>query len=118
LTRRFFRKKTKTARSSIRKSSLGLALFAISLLFIALMCTHAYVQRQTDSPFIKQVAGLVHDLELTDLCLFTEARYTRHLSQADRYSAFQDHPFSLEHFPAGSIAGPPASQRRLHGQLD
>jgi hypothetical protein len=82
------------------------------------MFIHAYVQTQADSPFIKQVAGLVHDLELTDLCLFTETPYTRNPSQADMYSAFQDHPFSLEHFPAGSIAGPPASLRRLYGKLD
>ncbi len=50
---------------------------------------------------------LVATLGLTDLCLFTEARYTRHLSQADLFSAFQDHPMSFEHFPSGSIALPP-----------
>jgi hypothetical protein len=25
---------------------------------------------------------------------------------------------ALEHFPTGSIAGPPAGLRRLHGKLD
>ncbi|RJQ49984.1 MAG: hypothetical protein C4530_22430 [Desulfobacteraceae bacterium] len=50
---------------------------------------------------------LVHALDLTDLCLFTEARYIRHLSQADLHSAFQDHPLALEHFPSGSIILPP-----------
>ncbi len=118
MIRRFFRKKEKGSRFSIRKSSLGLALLAVSLLLMGLMFIHAYVQRQADSPFIKKVAGVVHNLELTDLCLFTEARYTRHLSQADLHSAFQDHPMSLEHFPAGSIAGPPAGPRRLNGKLD
>lgn len=47
-------------------------------------------------------------LELTDLALFTEARYTRHLSQADLNTPFQDSPLSLEHFPSGSIIMPPA----------
>jgi hypothetical protein len=39
--------------------------------------------------------------------LFTEARYTRHRSQADLHAAFQDHPGALEHFPTGSLVGPP-----------
>ena len=51
--------------------------------------------------------SLVRELQLTDLCLFTEARYTRHLSQADRHAPFQDHPAALEHFPSGSLLSPP-----------
>lgn len=54
-------------------------------------------------------ATRVSELGLTDLALFTEARYTRHWSLADRHSAFQDHPFALEHFPAGSLLPPPKS---------
>lgn len=50
--------------------------------------------------------ALVEVLELTDLSLWTEARYTRHPSQADLFSAFQDLPSALEHFPAGSIVPP------------
>ncbi|HSO18322.1 MAG TPA: hypothetical protein VLT88_02625 [Desulfosarcina sp.] len=53
----------------------------------------------------------VAHLGLTDLCLFTEAGYTRHLSQADGHAAFQNHPLALEHFPSGSITVPPL----LHG---
>jgi len=49
---------------------------------------------------------LVKHLKLTDLSLWTEARYTRHPSQADVFTAFQDFPSSFEHFPAGSIIGP------------
>ena len=49
---------------------------------------------------------LVKHLMLTDLSLWTEARYTRHPSQADVFTAFQDFPSSFEHFPAGSIIGP------------
>jgi len=54
---------------------------------------------------------MVSTLGLTDITLFTEARYTRHPSQADRHSAFQDHPGSMEHFPTGSFVAP--SQRLL-----
>ncbi len=49
----------------------------------------------------------VSSLELTDLSLFTEARYTRHLTQADLHTGFQDHPFAFEHFPSGSLVTPP-----------
>lgn len=49
---------------------------------------------------------LVAALSLTDLALGTEARYTRHPSQADRFAPFQDGPSALEHYPAGSLFGP------------
>jgi hypothetical protein len=45
---------------------------------------------------------------LTDPCIFTDARYTRHPSLADHHSPFQDSPLALEHFPSGSLAPPPA----------
>ncbi len=51
---------------------------------------------------------------LTDPCLFTEARYTRHPSLADRHSPFQDYPLALEHFPSGSLTAPPSHLGR-HG---
>ncbi|ARJ68198.1 hypothetical protein WV31_16060 [Magnetospirillum sp. ME-1] len=56
-------------------------------------------------------AELVEQLGLTDLVLFTEARYTRHPSQADLHSAFQDHPFAMDHFPSGSLLPPPMPNR-------
>lgn len=50
-------------------------------------------------------------MEITDLALFSEARYTRHLAEADRHAAFQDQPMALEHFPAGSLALPAEVRR-------
>ncbi len=44
---------------------------------------------------------------LTDLCLFTDARYTRHASLADPHSPFQDAPLAMEHFPSGALLPPP-----------
>jgi hypothetical protein len=61
--------------------------------------------------------ALVARLALTDLALFTEARYTRHPSQADLHSALQDHPGAFDHFPSGSLLAPPALIRR-HASLD
>ncbi len=64
-----------------------------------------------DPGSLQRRVDLVRSLGLTDLALFTEARYTRHLSQADRHGAFQDHPTALEHFPSGSLIAPPRHLR-------
>lgn len=66
--------------------------------------------RQTSAAFFAEELGarreLVRKLTLTDLALWTEARYTRHPAVADLFSAFQDHPGAFDHFPAGSLLGP------------
>jgi hypothetical protein len=49
---------------------------------------------------------LVQRLGLTDFAIWTEARYTRHPSQTDFFSPFQEFPSSFEHFPAGSVVAP------------
>lgn len=65
---------------------------------------------------------LVGALGLTDLALFSEARYTRHPSQADLFSAFQDYPGALEHFPSGSLLAPTVADTNrwisIHSQDD
>ena len=81
---------------SVRKSSLALCLAGLGALLIGLLFVHAWLQRQADLPLIDHMATVVADLELTDLALFTEARYTRHASQADLHSAFQDHPLAVD----------------------
>jgi hypothetical protein len=54
-----------------------------------------------------ETVRIVADLGLTDLALFTEARYSRNPSLADLHTPFQDHPLALDHFPSGSLIGPP-----------
>ncbi|MBU0480068.1 MAG: hypothetical protein KKG47_03085 [Proteobacteria bacterium] len=56
--------------------------------------------------------NLVKRLGLTDFAIWTEARYTRHPSQADFFSPFQDFPLSLDHFPAGSMIAPATNPDR------
>ena len=92
----------------LRPSTLYVSLM-LSLVLIGFLVA-ATVYRTTEANHrrvLEQQARLVAQLDLTDLCLFTEARYTRHLSQADLFSAFQDHPMSFEHFPSGSLTLPP-----------
>ena len=87
------------------KVFLGFTLFQIVVLSILLLQGWlTAIERNRDEVPAKR--ELVRHLKLTDLSLWTEARYTRHPSQADIFTPFQDFPSSLEHFPAGSIIAP------------
>ena len=87
------------------KVFLGFTLLQIVVMSILLLHGRfTTIERNRDEVPAKR--ELVRHLKLTDLSLWTEARYTRHPSQADIFTPFQDFPSSLEHFPAGSIIGP------------
>jgi hypothetical protein len=100
-----------------RTRTFGLFLLGLFVLF-GLTAAHPALSRRASAASLRARALLVRRLELTDLCLSTEANYTRHLSLADFHTAFQDHPLALEHFPSGSLLGPPPHLRRSHGRLD
>lgn len=90
-----------------RPSTVPLILLALGLgLFLATLADAAWRGERAVVAIGAQRA-LVAQLGLTDLALFTEARYTRHPSQADLHSAFQDHPLALDHFPSASLVPPP-----------
>jgi len=75
---------------------------AVSLTVFLLLPLHArHAQQHAGS----QMAQL-RRLQVTDLCLVTEARYTRHPALADHHAPFQEHPLALEHFPSGSLILP------------
>jgi len=96
----------------MRKSTAFLLLTALLTLAVGLLLLQAGFQRRALLPQVQRTRQLAAALELTDLALFNEARYTRHPSQADLHTAFQDHPFSLEHFPTGSLVPPTALLRK------
>jgi hypothetical protein len=102
----------------MRKSTLFLLYLSINLLLLFLMFTHASYKRGSEMGSLRLRREMVRRLGLSDLCLFTEASYTRHLSQADLHTPFQDYPMSLEHFPSGSLVIPPASLRKMNGKVD
>jgi hypothetical protein len=92
----------------MRKSNLFLLYLALLSSLLLLSQLDAYIRSRGADQELAQMRTQVATWELTDLALFTEARYTRHLSQADYHTPFQDHPFALEHFPSGSLVMPPA----------
>jgi hypothetical protein len=61
-----------------------------------------------DEQAVQAVA--VAGLGLTDLCVATEARYTRHPAVSDPMAPFMDHPGAIEHFPTGSVWTPPTNK--------
>jgi hypothetical protein len=104
----------------MRKSKLISTFFAIAFMACILTGFDAAYQQDAQAGALHRRAMLVGQLGLSDLALFTEARYTRNLSLADRHAAFQDHPMSFDHFPSGSLVLPPAhlSDDGIYPQTD
>ena len=98
----------------MRKSSIFITFILGCTLVLGLAFIDALVQTAGDLPLLRQEIKVVETLQLTDLCLATEARHTRHPSQADWHTAFQSHPQALDHFPSGSIIGPPEILKKPH----
>ena len=90
----------------MRGSTIFLLFTSISILLFCLLPLHASHADLKDRSVLKAQMLTLQKLQLTDLSLSTEARYTRHPAMADRHAAFQDHPLALEHFPSGSLILP------------
>jgi len=95
----------------IRPATVFLTTLFIGCLVLLALLGHAHWRQKTELSQLWSQAELAGQLRLTDLVLCTEARYTRHPSQADRHSAFQEHPGALEHFPTGSLIPAPENRR-------
>lgn len=103
----------------MRKSTFFLIYVSgLTIFFCFLLVLHTDFSAN-DCRIRREDAGrLVREHGITDLCLFTEARYTRHISQADYHAPFQDHPMSMDHFPTGSIVYPPHRMERVLREMD
>jgi len=95
-----------------RRSNLFFLFVALLLLLLGFMFAHASFQQTVNQKYLLEKRELVKKLGLTDLCLFTDARYTRHPSMADLNTPFQDYPMSFEHFPSGSLLTAPPHLKR------
>ena len=90
----------------MRRSLQFLLLTGAGLTLFLSLPLHARYEQRHAGMVLKQL----RDLHVTDLCLVTEARYTRHFALADRHAPFQEHPLALEHFPSGSLILPNLSR--------
>ena len=96
----------------MRKAKKFFFFILIQGIILILLLAHSFYQIHADQSWLQEKKQMVRDLELTDLCLFTEANYTRHLTQADRHTPFQNSPMAFEHFPSGSLLLPPKSLKK------
>lgn len=92
---------------AVLKYKLFVGFIVLEASILALLLIGALLSMEKRQPELTAKRQLVKRLMLTDLALWTEARYTRHPSQADFFTPFQDFPGAVEHFPAGSILAPP-----------
>ncbi len=102
----------------MRPSSRWFCFLAGCALLVFVLGLEALTRSNRDRERLEGMRKTVEDLHLTDICLFTEARYTRHPSLADLHSPFQDHPAALEHFPSGSFVQPASPLRHPYAQRD
>lgn len=92
----------------IMKHKIFLSLVLVELAVLGVLLVTGQRTLQGGVPEMEAKQELVSVLGLTDLALWSEARYTRHPSQADFFTPFQDFPGAIDHFPAGSIISPGA----------
>ena len=95
------------------KCRLFILLILLEAATLAVLLTAGHLSSVRSGPARERNRVLVREFELTDLALWTGARYTRHISQADLFAAFQDGMGALERFPAGALAPLPTSIRRF-----
>ncbi len=95
----------------MRKCNVFLVCMVIAFVGVALMVLHSTVLEASEEVGRDARREWVAKLGLSDLCLFTDARYTRHPVMADVHTPFQDYPLAFEHFPSGSIIGAPPHLR-------
>jgi len=100
---------------SQRPSTSVFAWGTVLVLALAAAGLHVALSGPAQATRMAATAKLVGQVGLTDLALFTEARYARHPSMADLHTAFQDNPMSFEHFPSGTFV--PMPEEFGHGRL-
>jgi len=103
--------KQNTMTPRLRHSTSFFLLCTLSGLTLLLLAGHAATSSGAAATAAER-QQLVRSLKLTDLCIFTEARYTRHPAMADTHAPFQEHPGALEHFPSGALLLPAAGKIR------
>jgi len=102
----------------MRFSTAYLGVTGLLVMLLTGLVIHSFQERKNADPLLSRMTGMVNRLKLTDLCLFTEASYTRHLAMTDLNTPFQDSPFSFEHFPTGALVVPPPHLGRNRGSID
>jgi hypothetical protein len=77
---------------------LGVVLFY--LLSSAFLLVVKIDKEERGARVVSSLKTVVTTFGVSDLCLSTEARYTRHPAISDRVVPVMDHPGAIDHFPS------------------
>lgn len=94
------------SKHDLRLAILVLSIIGGEVLVLAALLLHSVVVSR-DVSRVENERQLVQSLQLSDLCLVTESRHTRHISQPEPVAAFQDFPGYHDHFPSSTFLRPP-----------
>ena len=86
---------------------ISLGLVAAEIAALAGVMLYASVT-PTASLRLADETNIARELMLTDLCLVTESRHTRHISLPEPIAPFQDVPGFYDHFPSSTFLQPPS----------
>ncbi len=98
----------------MRPASLLLLFLALLLAVDAGLLAAGQARRDETERNLPLLHTVTAALGLSDLCVATEARYTRHPAVSDPVVPFMDHPAAMEHFPTGSFWTPPGRSYERH----
>ena len=73
--------------------------------------------RRQARPATARNLRLAADLGLTDLCVFADAPWLRHLAVADVLSSVQDGPGAFDYSRGGALVGPRDILTETHGSV-
>ena len=62
--------------------------------------------RSRRQPVVERNLRVAADLRLTDICLFGDSAWLRHLTQADTFGSMQDGPGAFDYSRSGSLVLP------------
>lgn len=92
-----------------------LILFFWSILFLGNVAIILYSYRLPKEKYYAPKRALANRFLLTDYCLSTESRHTRHIALPEPIAPFQDLPAYHEHFPSSSFLWSPAGKPLFRG---
>lgn len=89
------------------RSSFIFFVLVLTLLTTAFFCYLDARSRIKNMQDNKIIINRVEKYYLTDLVIFSDASYMRHLTQSDFFVPFQDNPISFDIYPTASLVKPP-----------
>lgn len=102
----------------MKRKSFNFFAFILGLFLLGIFCCiHGLYKADIMNKTSIRNKDIVRELGLTDLCVYTDAIYTRNPAVADLSMPFQDSPLSMEHFPTGSLLTPYICKLRKYDSI-